>query len=438
MAASIPKTDPERGVQSVCYVVSRFPALSQTFVANEMTAVEQAGVRVELASIWSVDSGHHEGHTGHAVEKPFLDRVMSMNLKSLKDWVQVCRAILMKPSIVLTILAMMPEHAKSPNLFAKLIGAVPPGLWLGAELRKSPVDHIHAHFITSPTTVALLASKVSGIPYSATAHAFDITSTDPRWVNGSVERKCTEAANIVTISEYNVNDMLGRWPALESIQLDLVYNGIDVSMFDPQRSRPALELEPTETLRVLSVSNLAEKKGHHVLIEAVDLLKKSGTNVSLEIYGEGPEQNRLDELIDRLGCHEYVKLMGRAGQAQVKQLMQEADIFAVACVMMSSGDADGLPTVLLESLAMELPTVSTHMTGVPEIVIEGETGRCVEPDNPQALADAMQWMKENPSEARLQAKRGRALVHSRFNRQNSAPALIETWERAHTAMERTV
>lgn len=151
MAASIEK------VHSVCYVVSRFPALSQTFVANEMTAVEQAGIRVELASIWSVDGGHHEGHKGHAVERPFLDRVISMNMKKPGPWLQVLKTIATKPSILLTIMTMVPEHAKSPNLIAKLVGAIPPGLWLGQHLRKNPVDHIHAHFITSPTTVALLA-----------------------------------------------------------------------------------------------------------------------------------------------------------------------------------------------------------------------------------------------------------------------------------------
>jgi len=415
----------------ILYVTSRFPSVTSTFVANEMTAVQNLGYEVHVATLWPVVNAAPDApHRGHPIERPFLPRVESTSLAAPRTWALALKAVFVRPSTLITCLRLIPGHLRSPWLFGKLLAVIPKGLAAGTRARELGIERIHAHFITTPTTVALLAAEVAGIPFTATAHAFDITSRHPKRVNGSVTFKCRRAEAIVTISEYNRTDMLRRWPELESERLEVIYNGIDTSAFAPRTGvRP---LERDGALRVLSVSSLNAKKGFEYLVRAIAQLQ-SEIEVVLDIYGDGPDRAMLTELIAELGVEERVRLHGTIDQDRVAALCREADVFALASVPLDSDDADGLPTVLIEALSAELPTVSTQVTGIPEIIVDGETGLCVPPRDPTAIAHALRWMREHPAEAREMGSAGRQLVLQQFDRQRAARRLDALW-RADTSV----
>jgi len=406
----------------VLYISSRFPALSMTFVANEMNGIQEQGYDVSVCTIWDPIPGHK----GHPAEIPFLDKVVTTNLKSFKNWALILKTLLTKPSILILFAQLVPGHLKSPWLFAKLLVALPKGIIAGRWVKDNQIIWIHAHFITTPTTVALIASKISGVGYTATAHAFDITSTNPKIVNGSVPIKCKNAAAIITISKYNKIDMLTRWPELEHIRLEVIYNGIDTSAFSPQPH--SIANNKNNKVSILGVSNLNEKKGFKYLIEAVSILINRGHQAKLNIYGEGPERANLEAQIQALGKSESIVLHGSATQDQVASLCASTDIFALASIPLPSGDADGLPTVLIESLAAEVPTVSTQVTGIPEIIIDGETGKCVPAADADALADALEWIILNPVKSKEMAKKGRELVLTEFDRTIATTRIDKLWQ----------
>ena len=238
-------------------MVSRFPWTSTTFTANEMAAVAAYGVEIFVAPVWKTPADHMP----HEVEKPFLPNVVRPNWRSRQTWITVLKGLRRQPSALITIARLIPGHLKSIYLPFKLLAAIPRGLYLGQWCAENGIEHIHAHFLTSPTTVALIASAVSGIPYSFTAHAFDITASSARLVNGSVAYKCRRAALGVTISQYNRQYMLDRWPELRDARLEVIYNGIDLNLF---RSNGRSTLLTEDTRRILCVSRLEPKKGHDI------------------------------------------------------------------------------------------------------------------------------------------------------------------------------
>lgn len=415
----------------VLYLVSRFPWLSTTFTANEMAVIASAGVDVSVAPVWKTPAGH----TPHELEKPFLSKIVRPNWRSPKTWLMTAKGLARRPQVLGLIARLVPGHLKSPWLPPKLLMAIPKGLYLGQWCVENGIDQIHAHFLTSPTTVAMIAAEVSGVPYSYTAHAFDITSTAPRTVNGSIPLKIKRAAVGVTISNFNYRHLHERWPSIAGANLHVVYNGINTEQFkaDGAGQRAHHEGEPW---RVLAVSRLEPVKGYDHLIRAIHLLRQRGVNVRLDIVGDGQIRADLQRQVESLGLNEHITLHGAVLQEYLADHYRRADVFAVSSAPIR-GTYESLPTVLLEALAVELPTVSTRTTGSPEIIEDGVTGLLVPPADSVKLADAIQWMIEHPDEARAMGQRGREVVLERFNREKNARRVLELWREAQTRPSRS-
>jgi len=408
----------------VVYVVSRFPWLSTTFIANEMTAIASEGVEVFVAPVWKTPAHH----LPQELEKPFLTKIVCPRWLQTETWLKLLKGLLRRPRVLLLILQLIPGHLKSYYLPLKLLAAIPRGLYLGEWCVEHEIDHLHAHFLSSPTTVALIASKVSGIPYSYTAHAHDITSHHPWNVSGSIRVKTRHAALGITVSHFNSHYIRAHWPEMKKARLEVLYNGIDTEMFKANGHHHSPHGDPW---RVLSVSRLVPIKGCEYLIQAVAQIHHQGVNIRLDIYGDGDRRRQLEGLIVKLGASHYITLHGAVLQEVLVREFQCADIFALASVPLPWGDADGLPTVLIEALANELPTVSTQVTGIPEIIQDGITGLCVPPGDIQQLANAILWMIQHPEEARQMGQQGRQLVLAQFDRHQNAHRLLTCWREIH-------
>ena len=406
-------------LKKVLYVVSRFPSLTTTFTAYEMSTIQQAGIDVHVATVWSPEKDNEP----QTVERQFIEKTCDLRLNNPSLWLRSIQQILLKPQIFIIIFLLFVGHLTSIYALLKLLVSLPKGLYLGYWVKKHGFQHIHAHFLSSPATVALIASRISGVPYTVTIHAFDIFATSPYERNASIPLKCEKAAACIVISNFNLEYMRRTWPKIVG-RFELIYNGIDVDLFTNNAHR----LTGQSEFHILSNGRLVYKKGHQFLIEAVAKLRKHNRNVKLQIIGGGPLESELHELANRLEIKEHVTFTGKMLQEEIIQQYRSSDMFVLACAISPDGDMDGLPVVLVEALAMEIPTVSTQISGVSEIVQHKVTGLCVPPHDSQALADAMAYMMDHPDEASRMAEAGRKIVTKQFNRHESARMLLQLWQ----------
>jgi glycosyltransferase involved in cell wall biosynthesis len=277
--------------------------------------------------------------------------------------------------------------------------------YLADALRREPVTHLHAHFATGPTQVAMLTHELLGIPYSFTAHARDIfCDTPPALLRAEMER----ARAVVTVSEYNRRYLQSRSRRLNG-KVHCVACGLDLSEF-PFRAPRA-----TSPPSILAVARLVEKKGLGDLLEAADLLRREGHSFRVEIIGEGPLRSVLDARIAQAGLEDRVTLHGAQPHEVVRAAYERAAIFVLPCVVAEDGDRDGIPVVLLEAMACGVPVVSTSVVGIPELIHSGREGLIVPPNEPRELADALaRLLVDVPLRERL-ARAARARIEQAYS-----------------------
>ena len=253
---------------TVVYVTSRFPSTPMTFITNEMLGVRAAGASVSVATVWPPDPNT----IVHRADLEFVSRRVDLSLRNFSVWWAAWRQGVAAAEVRRAVSDLLPGHAKSPLLLLKLAACVPKGLALARWSTLHGVSWFHAHFLSTPTTVAVIASAATGTPYSCTGHAFDLY--DRSWKGaGSVDVKCRRAAFVVQISDYNARFLSSSMPEGNGSRFVRLNNGIDPSVFEPLDS--ITPRDPADPLRVVSVGTLVPKKGHDTLIRAVSRVRVS-------------------------------------------------------------------------------------------------------------------------------------------------------------------
>lgn len=243
-------------------------------------------------------------------------------------------------------------------------------------LRKFGVNHIHAHFASIPTEYAMLASILLEIPYSFSAHAYDIYKSD------LLKEKIKHADFVLTCTAFNRDYLIRNSPGQSKEKINLVYHGLNLEKFKPDRKNSIPNI-------ILAVGRLVEKKGFSYLISACGILKERGMGFKLIIVGEGPQRKELAEKVAKHGLDDFVEFAGTLDQKDLIPLYNKAGIFTLPCVVVSGGDRDGIPNVIVEAMAMELPVVSTTVSGIPEVVENNADGILVKPNDSEELAYAI-------------------------------------------------
>ena len=257
-----------------------------------------------------------------------------------------------------------------------------------------------------------------GIPYSLTAHANDIFA--PRDFVVSLAKLLTDAAAIVTVSDYAAEFLRSRFPDAAA-KVHRIYNGVDLARFHPVDFGSGIP-------EIVSIGRLIEKKGFADLISACRLLKPRGREFVCEIIGEGPLEPALKAQIARDGLESCVKLVGPQTQSQIALRLSHATIFALPCTREEGGGMDNLPTVIMEAMAAGLPVISTPLAGVPEMVEHEFNGLLVPEHEPGAVAAAIEYLIANPVEARRFGDRGREIAREKFSIETSGHALRALFE----------
>jgi colanic acid/amylovoran biosynthesis glycosyltransferase len=420
----------------VAYIMSRFPELTQTFVLFEILAVEQQGAQVELypllrggntarhsdgASIWRkcLELFGHRGakQLMHPEAAPLVARAHYAPFLSLPILAAQLYYLIRRPGAYFSTIATIIRGAwGSPNFLLGGLALLPKAAYFARLMSAAGIEHIHAHFANHPATAALIIHRLTGIPFSFTAHGSDL-HRDRRLLR----EKVTEAAWVVAISRYNrevIEQHCG--PASEG-RVAIIHCGVDTDVFRPGAPRA----ERPSQLQILSVGTLHEVKGQKFLVEACARLRDRGVNFRCQFVGEGPDRPALTAQIRQLGLESCVELVGQRTRSQIVALMQQADVVVAPSVPSQSGRREGIPVVLMEAMACGAPVVASDLSGIPELVKHEHSGLLTPPAYVAALADALARLQQDPDLCRRLGRGARATVMEEFNQQRNAAILVQ-------------
>lgn len=393
----------------VGYVLKMYPRFSETFIVHEILQQEAAGTHVEVFSLrLPIDGRFHEALARVQAPVTYLSREHKASL----FWSALREAAREVPTITDHLEELLAAPEDEALAAVELAGAI----------RRSRLEHLHAHFGSIAADVARLAARLTGITYSFTAHAKDIFHEEV--VPAELATKLREAHTTVTVSEFN-KAHLRREFGRDADRVVRLYNSVDLEAF-PFGTKGAA----TGPARIAAVGRLVEKKGFGDLLTALASLVGEGRDVHLDLVGTGPLEPTLVEQVRELGLTEHVTMHGALPQSRVREIVAEAAVFAAPCVIGADGNRDGLPTVLLEALALGTPSVSTPVTGIPEIVRHEETGLLVPEADPGALAAAVARTLDEPEASAERSRAARALLEADFDFRDHAVTLQSIFREA--------
>ncbi len=395
------------------YLLKTFPRLSETFILNEILGLESLGQELEIFALKR--PAEQQAHPSVAkVKAPviYVPSLLPNPLDALRCVIAHLALFLASPVLYSRALRFFVSVQKSRVKDFAQAG------WLARALQRRSITHLHAHFANVPVSVAELVHRLTGIPYSFTAHAKDIYLTPP----DELRRKIRSASFVLTCTGFNANHLAGISDGQTPIRL--VYHGIDLSFFEPARA-PKQE---KECPLLISVGRFCEKKGLPYLIQACALLKEQNRRFQCRIIGYGELRDELSALIAHLGLENCVSLEGPFTQDQVLEVYGQADAFVLPCLVTDNGDRDGIPNVLLEAMSMGIPVISTGISGIGELIRHASNGLLVPERDAEAIAAAIVLLLDYPRLAAQLAASGREKVLGQFELRQSASAVLAAFD----------
>lgn len=389
----------------VGYVLKVYPRFSETFVVTEILAREAHGDDLRIYALRpTTDARFHPEIARVKAEVSWLPRP----LKASEFWPLLSKA-LQRPEIAARFPALLPYLAGLPA------DEVAQGVALAEAVLDDGIEYLHAHFASLAGRMAWLAGQLTGVPYSITTHAKDIyhESVDMDWLR----RICGDADRVIAISQFN-DDYLKQVLNGTGARISLQYNALELDRFGYQE--PSVLSNP---LRVAAVGRLVPKKGFGDLIDAV---ARMSAPVEVEIAGSGELREELLAQIERLGLSERVRLLGPLTQEEVSKLVRSADVFVAPCVPAADGNIDGLPTVVLEAMALGTPVIATSVSGLPEVVRDGQTGVLLSPGDVAGLSSALDEIAAGRVPVATLTANARALIEEQFDSRRQA-ARLAAW-----------
>jgi len=399
-------------------ILKGYPRISETFIANEIYRLEQLGIPVHIFSM-----RHPRENFSHAVTEKIQARVDYLPTELFEDFPRLflptALLAVRRPKAFLAALAKASERFHRTRNLGTLKHLLQAGYLAGRLLPRFPeVVHLHAHFAHSPSSVALFTSLLSGLQFSFTAHAKDVYTSNP----AQLKEKIDLASLVVTCTRYN-KKYLQELAGETSTKIHCVYHGIDLKLFRFPKQRRV----PKPPYRILSVARLTEKKGLATILDALARLKKSGVEFEYTLIGDGDDRDLVMAQLFSLGLQDCCRYLGTRTHQEVVREFERADLFVLGCRVAASGDRDGIPNVLVESLAMGLPAVGTTVSALPEILHDGRTGLLVAPEDPEAMAAAMlRLLRDDELRTRVM-RQGQQLVQADFDNRQLIKRLAEIY-----------
>jgi glycosyltransferase involved in cell wall biosynthesis len=394
------------------YLYSRYPVISQTFCDAEMLELEQRGIELVIGSVYPpLTSLRHEyiarlAAPIHYAPPQEILRILERNAKTTRKWPR----------------DLVEQHERRYGPMAKAAQRARNALYFAGFFARSGVDHVHVHFANRAAHTAVFLKEISGIPFSVTAHGQDFMKD---LGSDDLLREICAAAEFVAAETDYSRDLLRQRCPNSAAKIHRVYNGIDLERFPGPRSSNGDRIP-----RIVSVGRMVRFKGFDDLIDACAELARRRIDFVCDIIGDGPLRETLQAKIEQLDLSSRVNLLGSLSQGAVLEKLQAADIFALASTTDAQGATDVFPTVILEAMASARPVVSTRLAGIPELVVDGQTGMLAPPGDSTALAHALEQLLRDP-ELRLRfGDAGRARIEQDFRIEQTVAPLMERLERS--------
>src|SRR5213080_565833 len=398
------------------YLYSRYPVISQTFCDAEMLALERLGFDLTIGSIYSpLTSLRHEHISSlrapiHYAPPQEILRVSEKKAKIAGRW----------PG------HLVERHDERYGPVVKAEQRARNALYFADFFARNGVDHVHVHFANRAAHTAVFLKEISGIPFSVTAHGQDFMKD---LGSDDLLREICDAAEFVAAETDYSRELLRQRCPDSAGKIHRVYNGMDLTRFPA----PNEEVSINQVPRIISIGRLVAFKGFEYLIDACADLARRSLDFNCEIIGDGPLRGDLEARIRRLKLSDRVHLLGSLSQGAVLEKLRSADIFALASVIDNQAASDVFPTVIIEAMAAARPVVSTRLAGIPESVVDGETGLLVSPEDTMALSEALGRLMEDAKLRLHYGRAGRARIEQHFRIEHTVEPLIELLEKSPAA-----
>jgi glycosyltransferase involved in cell wall biosynthesis len=388
------------------YLYSRYPVLSQTFCDAEMLALERLGFELEIGSVHPPLTSLRHEHIAclrapiHYAPPQEILKISEKTAKTNGNWPR----------------DLVDRHERKYGAGVKAEQRARNALYFADHFKRRGVDHVHVHFANRAAHTAMFLKEISGIPFSVTAHGQDFMKD---LGNDDLLREICDAAEFVAAeTDYSRDLLRQRCP---DSRIHRVYNGMDLTRFPARRYEMSEDTVP----RIVSIGRLVAFKGFEHLIDACAQLARRGLNFTCEIIGDGPLRADLEARIKKLNLSDRVHLLGSLSQGAVLEKLWAANIFALASVTDAQGASDVFPTVIIEAMAATRPVVSTHLAGIPESVVHGETGLLVPPEDTMALAEALGRLIQDGKLRLHYGRAGRERIEQHFRIEHTVAPLIQ-------------
>jgi colanic acid/amylovoran biosynthesis glycosyltransferase len=392
----------------VAYVVSWFPAITETFILDELRELARRGVEVEVLPLFGARGGEVHAGFGALRWRTHYQRTLSWELVAAQ-----LHFLRRKPLVLLRAWAeALRGNAPSRKLLVRTPAVLLKAAVVARRVEGMGVDHVHAHWATHPALAAWLVRELTGVRYSFTAHAHDL------YVDRAMLReKVARAEFVATISEFNrrlIEEVCGD---AARGKVHVIRCGVDLAALAPAPRRPP------EIPTFACVASLRTYKGHAVLLEAVRLLRDRGVALRVVLVGDGELRPELSSRIARDGLGGLVELRGALPHEAIPGVLAGATAMVLPSVTARDGQMEGIPVALMEAMAMGVPVISTRLSGIPELVRDGEGGLLVPEKDPRALALAMERLVRDPALAERLAEGARRAVELDFDRARNVARL---------------
>jgi colanic acid/amylovoran biosynthesis glycosyltransferase len=384
------------------YLFERFPSFGQTFCYREVAELYRQGVAAPIFSIRNPKDEPAQDWNARIVQRVHY-------LPEEKELLEDVRRASKKGKLAPEIVAVLDDWGRRTD-FLRLYQAV----YVGLRLQELGIHHVHAHFAGMAVRTAFWIAKFFPITFSFTAHANDIFA--PKKFETGLDKLVGAARVVVTETDYAEKFLRERFPERAG-QIHRIYNGLNLAEF----GRATFSSDPPS---IIAIGRLIVKKGFANLIRACALLVERGRSFQCEIFGEGPLEKQLRGQIAELTLEEFVQLPGSKPQHELRERLARASVFVMPSVPEPEGGMDNLPTVIMEAMATGLPIVSTRIGGIPEMVVENETGFLVQPDDSVALADAIEKVTNDRSLGQRLGQAGHQRAQKLFSIEKNVQSLV--------------
>jgi colanic acid/amylovoran biosynthesis glycosyltransferase len=389
----------------IAYIDQKFPGLTTTFIYREIMELRARGLEIVTFSVWKPHRDEISREAVDLMDSTFYVFPAKM-LRFLEAHLYYFFTCPVKYLGALILRCRQPGGGVEGRLrplyhFAEAV-------YLAREMERQKVRHIHAGFASNPATLALIISRLTGISFSFAAHAYGIFAD-----RVLMREKLAAARFVIASTNYNKAYLMDQFPGIVPDNIRVIYHGVSLQDFQPRgRKSDGLPV-------ILSVAQFREKKGLPFLVEACAILKREGQEFECCIVGDGAQRETLEALIDRYGLQDTVRLEGVVFQEKLRDYYRRADILALPSVVASDGDRDGIPVTLIEGMAVGCPVVSTFVSGIPELVEDGQTGLLAPPGDATALAKALLILLRDEGLRQQMGQAGRDRVVRHFDIKDS-------------------